>query len=149
MLPLARSGFSALSRLALCAMLFFLHSVMSNSFPNDSTQNGTLHFRSDILELAEDLLGAKRQPKVQVQRRSQFFGESSRLTGEGQVRRTLGKTEQVINIKQEMASFARLPKTREQQEAELEDELRAEFVRVSLKHDMDSSVRFRKKTYSE
>jgi hypothetical protein len=49
-----------------------------------------------------------------------------------------------------MASFSRQPKTRDEQEAELEDELRAEFVRISLKNDPDGqNVRFRKKTYSQ
>jgi len=40
-------------------------------------------------------------------------------------------------------------KRREETETELENELMAEFVRVSLKQENDFNVRFRKKTFSK
>ncbi|KAL3087323.1 hypothetical protein niasHS_008642 [Heterodera schachtii] len=85
------------------------------------------------------------QPKALAQRREpRFFGDSAPLALEEGHKSDQGRAKEA---RHPPAQFARV-RTREEEERLLEEELRAEFVRVSTVNDPDVAHRFRKKTYA-
>ncbi|KAI3421140.1 hypothetical protein GPALN_014768 [Globodera pallida] len=126
-----------------------LNLSMSETLPDDG-------FRLELLELFAALFRSssndkpattdRRRPKAMAQRRRdpRFFGDSAPLALQEEPEHGSD-----MNARHAPAHFARV-RTRDEEERLLEEELRAEFVRVSISNDPTTDVthRFRKKTYA-